>query len=82
MTQTNEMEKTMFDQVAEIVREYTNNSSQTITPQTTFADLNLDSLETVALVMDVEEKLGVTIEMDGSINTLGDLVASLDGVKC
>ena len=50
-----------------------------ITPDATFADLGLDSLDTVDLMMKLEEAFGVTIELSEAIKTVGDLVALIDG---
>ncbi|MCL2737088.1 MAG: acyl carrier protein [Propionibacteriaceae bacterium] len=68
----------MFEEIAQIVREYKGNDSLVIAPETTFSSLNLDSLETVELVMKVEETLGVSIDMNGEINCVGDLMAVLE----
>jgi len=67
----------MLEEIAGAIREYKNDSSLEVTPETTFASLNLDSLEEVELIMKIEEKLGVTIEMNGEINTVGDVLAEL-----
>jgi acyl carrier protein len=67
----------MLEDITEALREYKGDPSLTITPETTFADLNLDSLETVELVMKVEEKFGISIDMNGDINSVGDLLTAV-----
>ncbi|MCL2482745.1 MAG: acyl carrier protein [Propionibacteriaceae bacterium] len=71
----------MFDEVTQVIREYKGDKNLVITPETTFSSLNLDSLETVELVMKVEEKLNVSIDMNGDINCVGDLLAVLEKVQ-
>ncbi|MCL2470793.1 MAG: acyl carrier protein [Propionibacteriaceae bacterium] len=71
----------MFDEVTQVIREYKGDLGLVITPETTFSSLNLDSLETVELVMKVEEKLNVSIDMNGDINCVGDLLAVLEKVQ-
>jgi len=68
----------MLETVADAIREYKSNPDLVITPETTFASLQLDSLEEVELVMKVEEKMGVSVDMNGDINSVGDLLAVLE----
>ena len=48
--------------------------AETIDRDTTFESLQLDSLDTVEMVMDLEEDLGVDLELEDGITTVGDLV--------
>ena len=41
---------------------------------TTFESLGVDSLDTVEMVMDLEEQLGVDLELEEKIATVGELV--------
>ena len=68
----------MLEEITQTLREYKRNPSLTLTLDTSFADLNLDSLETVELVMKIEDKTGMSIQMDGDINTIGDLLAAIE----
>ena len=45
-----------------------------ITLDTTFESLGVDSLDTVEMVMDLEEQLGVDLELEDKIATVGELV--------
>ena len=45
-----------------------------ITPDATFESLGIDSLDTVEMVMDLEEQLGVDLELEDKIATVGELV--------
>lgn len=67
-----------FDKVAAILAEKADVDVQTITPETTFADLNMDSLDTVDVLMGMEDDFGVTIEITEGLKTVGDVVALID----
>ena len=40
---------------------------------TTFESLHLDSLDTVEMLMDLESELGVDLELEEKLSTLGEL---------
>ena len=42
--------------------------------ESTFKDLGIDSLDTVEVLMELEDKLDTTIELDKKIETVKDLV--------
>jgi len=44
----------------------------------TFEELELDSLDTVELVMEIEEAFDTSIEMDGELTTIGDVVELIE----
>jgi acyl carrier protein len=48
-----------------------------ITLESTFDGLGLDSLDTVDLLMSIEEEFGVTIEPSESLKTVGDVVSEI-----
>ncbi|KAK1282464.1 hypothetical protein QJS10_CPB22g00601 [Acorus calamus] len=57
------------DKVCEIVRKQLALSSETsLTPSSAFADLGADSLDTVEIVMGLEEALDITVEEENSQN--------------
>ncbi|KAK4360456.1 hypothetical protein RND71_019408 [Anisodus tanguticus] len=55
----------------------------TVTPQTKFADLGADSLDTVEIMMALEEKFGVSIGEEGAQNiaTVQDAADLIEKVK-
>jgi acyl carrier protein len=64
----------MLEKIAEILKDYKGDQELVITEQTTFVELELDSLDTVELVMSIEEEFSVTIEMSEDIKSVGDLM--------
>lgn len=66
--------------LAEIVNEY-KGETLNITADTTFEDLGFDSLDKVDLMMQVEEKFGITLGDDVAVATVGELAAKIDELK-
>ncbi|XP_077234655.1 acyl carrier protein 4, chloroplastic-like [Tasmannia lanceolata] len=58
-------------------------AESTVTPQTKFADLGADSLDTVEIMMALEEKFGVSIGEGGAenISTVQDAADLIEKVK-
>ena len=65
----------VFDKVKEILGEYVDSE---ITMETAFDDLGIDSLDMLDMVMKVEEELGVEVELNPSITTVGALVELIE----
>ena len=68
----------MLEKITEKLREYKGDPDLEVTEQSTFAELELDSLDTVELVMNLEEEFSVTIEMDENIQSVGDLIKVIE----
>ena len=49
-----------------------------ITPDSTFESLGIDSLDTVEMLMDLEDELNVELEIEEKISTIGELVAFIE----
>lgn len=62
-----------FDIIAKIVAERTGCDAASVKPESTFAELGIDSLDTVELLMSLEDEIGIEIELDKKIETIGDL---------
>lgn len=71
----------MLEKIAKILKEYKQDDSLVITEETTFADLALDSLDTVEIIMNLEEEFGVTIEMNENIQTVSDLMKVIENTQ-
>ena len=66
--------------LSEIVNEYKGETLD-ITADTTFEDLGFASLDKVDLMMQVEEKFGVTLGDDVAVATVGELASKIDELK-
>ena len=58
--------------------EHTGRDASEFTPETTFESLGIDSLETVEMVMELEEELDVELELDEQVATLAELTAFVE----
>ena len=66
--------------LGEIINEYKGETLD-VNENTTFEDLGFDSLDKVDLMMQVEEKFGVTLGDDLVVATVGELAAKIDDLK-
>lgn len=67
-----------FEKIAAMLAEYKGIDVETITLESTFADLELDSLDVADLVMQIEDEMEVTIELDPSVTNMKALVNMID----
>lgn len=70
-----------FEKVAKILADYKDMDVSEVKMESSFADLGLDSLDTVEIIMNLEDELGVSIEMSESLKTVADVVALIDEAK-
>ncbi len=70
-----------FDKVAEMIAEYKGIDLESIKPDSTFAELKLDSLDVADLAMNLEDEFGITIELDPSVKSMSDLTKIIDEAK-
>ena len=64
----------MFEKIRSYLASELDISEDEITRDTTFESLGVDSLDTVEMVMDLEQELGVELEIGEKIATVGELV--------
>lgn len=62
----------------ELISEYKAVEPGSLTAETTFAELNLDSLDLVDMAMACEDRFGVTVEVNENLKTVGDLLAIIE----
>ena len=67
-----------FEKTAKILSEYKDIDVSEITLDSTFEDLGLDSLDTVEIVMSLEDEFGISIELDSNLKTVRELVELID----
>lgn len=68
----------VFEAIAKVIAERTNCDVADVKLESTFKDLGIDSLDTVELVMNLEDELGIEIELDQKVETVGDLVKFIE----
>ena len=69
----------VFEKIAALLAEKLECEVSEITMETKFADLVIDSLDVMELLMSLEEELGTEIEMgENKVETVADLVAMIE----
>lgn len=63
----------MFEKIQSYLAAQLDISADEIERDTTFESLGIDSLDTVEMVMDLEEELGVELELEEKVATVGEL---------
>ena len=68
----------VFETVRKLIAERTDKPVEEITLESTFADLGIDSLDSVELLMEMEEELNASLELDQKVETVGELVKFIE----
>ena len=63
----------VFEAVAKVIAERTDCAPEDVKLDSSFKDLNIDSLDTVELLMNLEDELGIEIELEQPVATVDDL---------
>ncbi len=71
----------MKEQLVQILADYKNVDASEIKTDVPFSELGLDSLDVAELVMQIEDELGVTLEMSIKYNTVDKLAAYIEAHK-
>ena len=71
----------MLEQLTKILRNYKDDQSLEIAEVTTFEELGLDSLDTVQLLMDIEDEIGISVEVNNSITDISALIKAIEAAK-
>ena len=64
----------MFEKIRSYLASELDISEDEITRDTTFESLGVDSLDTVEMLMNLEDKIGVEVELSQKVETVGELV--------
>lgn len=68
----------VLEKVIEILAEYKECDAAGIHADSTFDELELDSLDTVDLMMTFEDEFGIQMEMNENIKTVGDIAKAIE----
>ena len=60
------------EKIIAMLAEATDTDAAEITADTKFADLGIDSLDMTEMAMDLEDELGITLEMSPELSTVGN----------
>ena len=69
-----------IDVIKETMTEYLDIDPNTITEESTFESLNIDSLDLVQLICGLEEKLDIDFGEPEGLNNLGDVIKHIDSL--
>lgn len=64
----------VYEKISELIADKISCETSTLTAETKFSDLGIDSLDVTELVMNIEDEFNIEIEVDSSLATIGDLV--------
>ena len=68
------MSDKVFQAIAELIAERNDSDPAEVTRETRFQDVGIDSLDTVEMLMNLEDKIGVEVELSQKVETVGELV--------
>ena len=68
----------IFNAIAELIAERNECDIAEIQPDTKLADLGIDSLDTVEMLMNLEDKIGMEVELEEKVETVGELAAYIE----
>ena len=67
--------------IAKLIAERLECDAAEIKPESNFRELGIDSLDTVELLMDLEDEIGVEIELEQKVETVGELAAFIESKR-
>lgn len=68
----------VFEKVQEIIVEELGKDSEEVKVETTFDELDADSLDVFQVISEIEDEFDIQIETEEGLNTVGDLVAYVE----
>lgn len=64
----------IFERLIKIIAEYSSMNISTITINTSFDELNLDSLDEIDILMKIEDEFKVKFDMRNRVSTVNEIV--------
>ena len=68
----------VFEKVQEIIVEELGKDAEEVKVETTFDELDSDSLDVFQVISEIEDEFDIQIETEEGLNTVGDLVAYVE----
>ena len=68
----------VFEKVQEIIVEELGKDAEEVKLETTFDELDADSLDVFQVISEIEDEFDIQIETEEGLNTVGDLVAYVE----
>lgn len=68
-----------LSEIREIISKYLDIDADSITEESSFKDMEVDSLDMVEIVMEIESKFNIVIEETQGIETVGDIIKLIRG---
>ena len=68
----------VFEKVQEIIVEELGKDAEEVKLETTFDELDADSLDVCQVISEIEDEFDIQIETEEGLNTVGDLVAYVE----
>ncbi|MBS6761570.1 MAG: acyl carrier protein [Streptococcus salivarius] len=68
----------VFEKVQEIIVEELGKDAEEVKAETTFDELDADSLDVFQVISEIEDEFDIQIETEEGLNTVGDLVAYVE----
>lgn len=68
----------VLEALQKLIGERIDKDPSEITPDTKLADLGIDSLDTVEMLMDLSDELGQEIDLQEKVETVGELVEVIE----
>ena len=68
----------VFEKVREIIVEELGKDAEEVKVETTFDELDADSLDVFQVISEIEDEFDIQIETEEGLNTVGDLVAYVE----
>lgn len=62
-----------FNMIAEVISKRIGCEVSAVKPESRFSELGIDSLDTVELLMDLEDQIGIEIDLDQKVETIEEL---------
>lgn len=68
----------VFEKVQEIIVEELGKDAEEVKVETTFDELDADSLDVFQVISEIEDEFDIQIDTEEGLNTVGDLVAYVE----